>query len=268
MKIMHWIAFATGIVLILARGFWSDLFVVDVFSVVILFILIIPFVAQYLRKAKFPGAEFEFRDEIRETEKLVKLSVDKAKELEGTGEKRVLTFETFSLSNVRGMLDSDPVLALAALRIEIERKIRTIIGTLNLPLRNESSISRLIGDIQKHELLTLEQVNALQKIVNMCNKAIHGSIISEEEARRIINLADELNHSFSIGYSIDFSPNLEYEKHDLICEWEHCIERMPLIKNRTKLSCPVFGHNCPGGLEKVSVCDKHIGDIPKSRFVK
>jgi hypothetical protein len=268
MNIMHWLAFITGLALIVVRGFWSDIFVVDAFTVVILFILFIPFVAQYLRKAKFPGAEFEFKDEIRETEKLVQLSVEQAERAESAGEKKILLFETFKLSTVRELLDSDPVLALAALRIEIERKLKLLVNSLDLPIRNEWSISKLIEAVKKLELLSSEQVAALQKIVSMCNKAIHGSLISETEARRIIDLTEELNRTFSIGYSIDFSPNLDYEKHGLLCEWEHCIEWMPLTAKRTKLSCPVFGHNCPGGVEKLSKCGKAIKDIPSNRFIK
>ena len=129
---------------------------------------------------------------------------------------------------------------------------------MDLPIRNEWSISKLIEAIRKQELLSSEQVTALQKIVSMCNKAIHGSLISKTEAREIIDLADNLNRTFSVGYSIDFSPNLDYEKHGLLCEWEHCIEWMPLTEETTDLSCPVFGHNCPGGPEKVSECGKAI----------
>jgi hypothetical protein len=43
---------------------------------------------------------------------------------------------------------------------------------------------------------------------------------------------------------------------------------MPLTAKRTKLSCPVFGHNCPGGVEKLSKCGKAIKDIPSNRFIK
>ncbi len=268
MKIKHWLIFITGIMLIVARGFWSDVFTVDVFTVVILFILFIPFVAQYLRKAKFLGAEFEFKDEIRETEKLVQLSVEQAVKSETAGEKKILPFETFKLSAVRELLGSDPVLALAALRIEIERKLKLLVHFLDLPIRNEWSISKLIEAVRKRELLSYEQVTALQKIVSMCNKAIHGSLISKTEAREIIDLAEELNRTFSIGYSIDFSPNLDYEKQGLLCEWEHCIEWMPVAAEPTDLSCPVFGHDCPDGVQKVSKCVKTILDIPNNRFIK
>ena len=111
----------------MVHGFWSGVFVVDVITVVLLFILAIPFVAQYLRKAKFPGAEFEFKDEIRETEKLVQLSVEQAEKSQTTGLRQILPFETFRLSPVRELLDSDHVLALAALRIEIERKLKLLV---------------------------------------------------------------------------------------------------------------------------------------------
>ena len=167
-----------------------------------------------------------------------------------------MTFETFGLSAVRELLESDHVLALAALRIEIERKLRLLVHSLDLPIRNEWSISKLVDAMRKQELLSPEQVSALQKIVNMCNKAIHGSLISKTQAREIIDLADELNKSFSIGYSLDFSANPDYEEHGLVCEWEHCIEWMPLTEAPRDLSCPTFAHNCPGGVERVSECTR------------
>jgi len=268
MKIIQWLIVIIGIILIVVHGFWSNVFIVDGITILIFFILSIPFVAQYLRKAKFPGAEFEFKEEIRETQKLVKMSVEQAEKAESAGEAKILPFETFNLSVVRGLLDSDPILALAALRIEIEKKLRSAADFLDLSTRDKLSISKLIEGVSRKELLSFEQITALQKIVNMCNKAIHGSLISGEEAKEIIDLAEELNKTFSIGYSIGFSPNLDYEKHGLICEWEHCIEWMPLTEERTEYSCPVFGHNCPGGVEKVSKCGKTIKDIPSDRFIK
>lgn len=266
MKIIHWLIVITGIMLIVAHGFWPAVFKVDSLTVLIFFILAIPFVAYYLKKAKFPGGEFEFKDEIRETEKYVQLSVEQAKEAESTGKKIFLLFETFKLSDVREILVSDPVLALAALRIEIEKKLKLLCEFFERPAK--LPISNYIEILREEEILSSEQIIALRKIVSMCNKAIHGSLISEEEASEIVDLAEKLNKTFSVGYSIDFSPNQDYVKHGLICEWEHCIERMPLTEERTEQSCPVFGHNCPGGVEKISKCGKTIDDIPSSRFVK
>jgi hypothetical protein len=227
MKLIEWLVVVTGITLIIVNGLWSDLFKVDSFTILILFVLSLPFIAQYLRKAKFPGAEFEFKEEINETKKFVQLSVEKAKKDESSGKTKILPFETFELTAVKELLDSDYVLALAALRIEIERKLRLAADFLGLPVKDKLSIFTLIETIKEKNMLSSEQISALRKIFNMCNKAIHGFPISEEEAREIIDLAEELNKTFSLGYSIDFSPNFNYEEQDLTCEWEHCIEWMP-----------------------------------------
>jgi len=255
MRISQWaIITIIGIALIIVHGLWSDIFKVDYFTLIIFLILSIPFLSQFLKRAKVPGAEFEFREEIESTKKVVQQSVEKAKS-KTEGKSKPLPFETFNLQMVKKLLDSDHVLALASLRIEIERKLRLALKSFKLPIRTRDALSDIIEALMKEGVLSSEQVTALRKIIDMCNKAIHGYYVSEDEAREIIHLTDDLNKSFPVGYSIDFSPNENYKKQDLVCEWEHCIEHMPL-KQRTNKSCPIFGHDCPGGADKVSKCEK------------
>ena len=70
------------------------------------------------------------------------------------------------------------------------------------------------------------------------------------------------------GYHKDFSFNPDWKKHKSVCGYEHCIELMPLKNPRNKKSCPVFGHNCPGGKEMVSKCQMTINDIGKERMAQ
>jgi hypothetical protein len=251
MKNYFWITFIIGIVLIVTHGFFPNTFKIDNYTILILFILSIPYLAQFLKRAKLPGAEFEFKEEIKQTQILVEESIEEASK---TGKKSLLPFETFKLSAARELFNSDHLLALAALRIEIEKTLRLAGDFLNIPVKKKESLSNIIDVLQKEEILFPEQITALKKIVRMCNKAIHGEPISYKEAKRIIDLADNLNKSFSTGYSIKLFPNTDYKKDNLSCEWEHCIELMPLTIEDTKLSCPVFGHNCPGGSEKAAKC--------------
>jgi multisubunit Na+/H+ antiporter MnhG subunit len=252
-----------GIALIIIHGFWNNIFMVDAYTIVILFIISIPFLSHFLKRAKVVGAEFEFREEIESTKKVVQQSVEKAKS-KTMGKSKPVKFETFNLQSTKKLLDSDPILALASLRIEIERKLGLTVKFFKLPTKRET-LSEFIEVLKIKEILNPEQVSALRKIVDMCNKAVHGYTISKEEAKEIVDLADKLNQSFSVGYSIDFSKNENYKKHGLECEWEHCIEFMPLGEERTEKSCPIFGHDCPEGSDKASECEpKALESIAKT----
>ena len=61
--------------------------------------------------------------------------------------------------------------------------------------------------------------------------------------------------------------NKEYDQQGLICGWEHCVEHFPLEKEAAALSCPVFGHDCPGGMNVRAICERSIDEIPKKRFI-
>ena len=123
MKINPWAIFIViiGIALIIIHGLWSNFFIIDYFTVIILVIICIPYLSQFLKKAKVAGAELEFKDEIESTKKIVKESIERSKS--ENGESKPLPFETFNMSTAKEIVDSDPVLALASLRIEIEKKI-------------------------------------------------------------------------------------------------------------------------------------------------
>jgi hypothetical protein len=101
------------------------------------------------------------------------------------------------------------------------------------------------------------------KAVSICNQAIHGNPVTREEAEQVINLVNDLNETIATGYSFNFTPNLEYKEQGILCEWEHCIEWMPLPKERNPKSCPVFGHECPGGASRVASCDHTIDETPQ-----
>ena len=55
-----------------------------------------------------------------------------------------------------------------------------------------------------------------------------------------------------IGYIPDFSPRAGFLQRGLSCPYEHCIELMPL--KYCEISCPVWGHDCPGGQSQLMVC--------------
>jgi hypothetical protein len=64
--------------------------------------------------------------------------------------------------------------------------------------------------------------------------------------------------SCSVGYSNDFTCNNEYEEMGLCCPYEHCIENCST--DTAPSSCPVFGHQCPGGALQAVACSSDESD--------
>ena len=246
-----------GVALILIHGLVPTFFVVDSITIALYVILAIPFLAQFLKKAKVYGAELEFRDQIQATEKLVDLSIQKAKESETQKQfEHAPPFSVFDLSSVNELASTDHVLALAALRIEIEKKLRFAAIQLGFYSRKPASTMTLLQFLTQKEVLHTEQVEAIRQIQKLCNQAVHVYEVSQDDAEQIIELAEKLNESFSIGYSINFNPNPEYQEQGLVCPWEHCIEQSPLHPDNSESVCPIFDHDCPGGVEQAKVCQK------------
>ncbi len=255
MKVYQCMVGILGVVLMFIQMVWNK---VDSTILILYFLLTIPVIAQYLSKAKIPGAEFEFKKDISKTEELVKISIDKANEEAVYDIDESKYYNVFELSMTKELLKSDPVLAIASLRIEIEKKLKSTIKFLNLNVKDNASLNLVIEELLNKGILNNEQVSALKIIIKMCNKVIHGYSISREDAERIVKLTDELNNTFSIGYSIDFMPNKNYKEQNLLCEWEHCIEHMGFTDQSKGISCPVFGHDCPGGKDKVKECKENL----------
>jgi hypothetical protein len=244
-----------GLILIVIHGLIPSLFVVDGITILILFIIAIPILANFLKKAKLFGAEFEFKDAITATEKLVELSIKNAIESKKTDKSPYKPqFAVFDLSSVKELIGSDRVLALAALRIEIEKKLRLAANQYGIPPRDNKTTIKLLQFLMQKGVFPTEQIEAIRHIQRMCNEAIHGFEVSQAEAEKIVELADKLNESFSIGYSINFSPNPDYKKQGFVCPWEHCIEHFPVTEKENGKSCPAFGHDCPGGANQVIRC--------------
>lgn len=189
MKIIHYLHWLVGIILIFLHGFFPNQFIIDNFIILIYFISSIPFIAQYIKKAKFPGAEFEFKEEIRKTEGLFNMLDTSKFRIEADGSLAIV--ESKALDNARKLLDSDPVLALAVLRIEIEKSLKSIAKRLDLPVKEKRSITEIIVNLKRKEIFSHEQVLILRKIIQMCNKAVHGAVIYKSEAKEIIFLAEK-----------------------------------------------------------------------------
>lgn len=68
--------------------------------------------------------------------------------------------------------DSDPNLALAGLRIELERRLILLAEKLNIGTRKQG-LGRLISELRKKQALAPEQLSALADMLSVLNSAVH-----------------------------------------------------------------------------------------------
>lgn len=134
---------------------------IDSITLGLFIIAILPWITSIIESAKFPGGwEIKFRD-LKEAAEKISPKEELAEELDE------------SLSFVK-IAEYDPNIALVALRIEIEKRLRELaklakIENFRMPL------SKLLRELQRKEILTSSVFSGLQEIIMAGNQAAHGA---------------------------------------------------------------------------------------------
>jgi hypothetical protein len=91
------------------------------------------------------------------------------------------------------LMNQDPALALAKLRIDLERELRRIAYEhLNLTGHRVGTMVRLIGLLEKADVIDAVVVNTLREILPACNLAIHGGSITPDVAMSVLDVGEDL----------------------------------------------------------------------------
>jgi hypothetical protein len=87
----------------------------------------------------------------------------------------------------------DNVLAAAKLRMELESELRRIAFEYGIKLeRRLFSFKQLIDQLAEREVLSLPVQAALRDIMPICNRAIHGENLTNEDAVRVVRVGNQL----------------------------------------------------------------------------
>jgi len=94
----------------------------------------------------------------------------------------------------------------------MEKKLNFAVRFLSLSKEQQTPATRSIeflagATTRAMEHISPDQADAMRRILKMCQDAVHGLPIAESEAREIVELAHQLENSFALGYSINFTPN-------------------------------------------------------------
>lgn len=107
----------------------------------------------------------------------------------------------------RAKAETDPVLALAGLRIDLETMMRNVAMGFKVKLARPEPIPRLLARLHDAGAITSDQMQLAKKIFNVCNQALHGRLVSREEAEEVIKAAETLFTQYLAWLSWGFDDN-------------------------------------------------------------
>lgn len=147
-----------AVVLIGAHLFWPTL-KIDGITIGLFLVALVPWLTSIVESLKLPGGwEIKLRDVSEAGRKITDAipiaAADKA--------------PSFRLA-----VDQDPNIALVGLRIEIEKRLRMLAETANIP--TDQPLHRLLRQLQQSEVLVQPVFSGLQEIVTAGNQAAHGA---------------------------------------------------------------------------------------------
>lgn len=154
---------------------------IDVITVFLLVLALLPWLIPLIRSLEFPGG---WKIEFQELEK-VKNKADKAGLL-SKNKSKSYSFEP--------LLNKDPNLALAGLRIEIEKRLIQIAKLNNLNFER-SSVGQLLRLLAQNQALTVEETSVLSDMTGLLNSAVHGAEVDKRAADWAIEVGPKLLQS-------------------------------------------------------------------------
>jgi hypothetical protein len=177
----------SALAIALTHLLWPGL-AIDAITLVLIGIAVVPWLAPIFRSLEFPGGwKFEFAE--------VKKA---AKQAEQAGLLAPAPSEPENELAFQQLIDTDPILALAGLRIEIEKRIRSLALKNGIPAKRRP-IHAMLDDLTSRGVLDERVTFTLRGMANFASHAIHGDRIEPEatefvfsEAPRLLKTLDDL----------------------------------------------------------------------------
>lgn len=170
-----------ALLLALAHIIWPQL-AIDAEALALIVIAILPWLAPLVKSLELPGGwkvEFQELQKAASRAELAGLLAAEPSENEAT----------FSFQSIA---TRDPNLALAGLRIEIEKRLSSLAEIHGLNSRRAMSVGQALRALAQAEVLTNEERSILADMVNLLNSAVHGAEVDSRAAAWAIDVGSRL----------------------------------------------------------------------------
>lgn len=190
---MRWAGAIFCIILIVAHALFPDI-LIDSNTIILLLIILVLWLFPYIESINFPGGggikffqrEINRLEEQKDVEDLLKLPtapempIAQEKVITGIVSEDPLVFTA-----------EDPNLVLAALRIDMEKKIRELASVSKIPDAGRTVFS-LINSLVNKRRIPHSEARFIEDILQVCNKAVHGIEVDAISASRILRMGRDV----------------------------------------------------------------------------
>ena len=181
LKMLRQVVTLCALILAVAHLIWPDI-AIDAITLALVVIAILPWLAPLFKSLELPGG---WKVEFQELQKAA-ARADTAGLLAPELSRSDGAFSFQSISK------RDPNLALAGLRLEIEKRLSQLAEVSSVEQRRPMGIGQLLRALTQREVLTNEERFILSDMVNMLNAAVHGATVDRKSADWAINVGPRL----------------------------------------------------------------------------
>ncbi len=162
----------------------------DPVSVVLLFFVVLPWVIPFLKSFELPGGfKIELQDVTDITQKIKDFKIQPSVPKELLPKK--VTISEFSdrdeVERLKIIAKVDPNLALAGLRLALERQIRFVASSEKITNSDRAPLLSLIKELNRKGILPKVSNEGIQATLHLLNKAVHGAKIETKVAEKVVD---------------------------------------------------------------------------------
>jgi len=169
--------------MLLAHTFSYSAVKVDNTSIILLLVIFLsPFISA-ITKIKY--GDFEAEIDPNEVQKIKReVSAQAANSNEPAQNSEIEA----TIDSISALVESDPILALAKLRIELEKALNRLFRMTHKEDKSKRLVSpmQLIHVLSSEEILPKDIARTTREVMSICNRAIHGEDIRKQDAESVV----------------------------------------------------------------------------------
>jgi hypothetical protein len=188
---MWWITLVLALIMLVAHTASFEFMKVDNISIILLVVMLLSPFTTAITKIKFGDFEAEVSpEEVRKIKDQFEARTKDSDKLEKVSEPEIER----TIENIQGLVESDPVLSLAKLRIELEKALNKLHQFAFNEKRQEKSLSagQLVYKLDKAGILPSDISVPTREVIAICNRAIHGEDIRQQDVKSVIDVGVDL----------------------------------------------------------------------------